>query len=88
MVPLICPQSGQPLRLLPQTHLRELNLQIRRTKVHNMGGGLVVKKLSGAYIREDNKVAYPIEGTLPILLVSEAISFEQPALKPLMKSIL
>jgi hypothetical protein len=53
--------------------LAALNERIRSGGVRNRAGRLMIEPCEAGLIREDGAVLYPFRGTLPILLIAEAI---------------
>lgn len=53
--------------------VEKLNQQIEAGKLCNRQGEPVKGKVSGALLRADGKVVYPIRDNLPILLPTESI---------------
>ena len=70
---LVCPDTHQPLTQCPDATLTELNGRIVSGTVTNASGSSVEKPLTGALIREDGTVAYPIAEGIPVLLAGEGI---------------
>ena len=53
--------------------LEELNQKIRSGELRNRGGDLVEKELTEALIREDQRVVYPVDDGIPVMLIDESI---------------
>jgi uncharacterized protein YbaR (Trm112 family) len=70
---LVCPETRQPVSLATTERLEELNRRIRSGEVRNRGGDVVEKELSEALIREDERVLYPVDDGIPVMLVDESI---------------
>jgi uncharacterized protein YbaR (Trm112 family) len=70
---LVCPETKQPVSLATPERLEELNQRIRRGELHNRGGDTVAKELTEALIREDERVLYPVDDGIPVMLIDESI---------------
>ena len=74
---LCCPVSKTPLTLLLPARLEKLNAAIAAGEVKYIDGRKVEQALQEALITEDNKVIYPIEDSIPILLEDKGIGTTQ-----------
>ncbi|MFM1769153.1 MAG: hypothetical protein RJA22_1682 [Verrucomicrobiota bacterium] len=70
---LCCPETQQPLREADPALVADLNRRIAAGTLATRDGRVLATPCDAALVRADGQVAYPIRGTLPILLVSEAI---------------
>jgi len=71
---LCCPETHQLLALADAALIEKVNQQIAAGQGKNRGGQALKEKLDGGLLRQDGKFLYPIRGSLPILLVDEAIA--------------
>jgi uncharacterized protein YbaR (Trm112 family) len=53
--------------------LEALNLKIRNGELRNRSGETVQKELTEALVREDERVLYPIDDGIPVMLIDESI---------------
>ena len=74
---LCCPVSKTPLNLLLPERLAKLNGAIEAGDVKFVDGQRVEQPLLEALITEDDKVVYPIEDSIPILLEHKGIGTTQ-----------
>jgi uncharacterized protein YbaR (Trm112 family) len=74
---LCCPVSKTPLNLLLPDRLAKLNGAIEAGEVRFIDGRPVEQPLEEALITEDDKVIYPIEDSIPILLEHKGIGTTQ-----------
>jgi uncharacterized protein YbaR (Trm112 family) len=74
---LCCPVSKTPLNLLLPDRLAKLNSAIDAGQVKYIDGQPVEKTLAEALITEDDKVIYPVEDSIPILLEHKGIGTTQ-----------
>ena len=70
---LVCPETKQALTLAPIDVLAALNAQIASCSVTNRRGQSLTEPLEALLIREDRQVGYPVRGSIPELLIDEAI---------------
>ena len=74
---LVCPETLQPVAAAGPEVLERLNEAIRGGSLRNRGGEKVEAELAEALIREDGRVAYPVDDGIPVMLIEESI--ELPA---------
>jgi uncharacterized protein YbaR (Trm112 family) len=74
---LCCPETKQNLELLNEQTVQKINKAIKEGKVTNRGGEAVKETIDSGLLREDRKYFYPIREDIPIMLIDEAIAFEQ-----------
>ena len=70
---LICPESKQPVRLMSDAELTRLNERIRSGSLRNRGGSEVKAELTEALVREDGRIAYPVDDGIPVMLIDESV---------------
>jgi uncharacterized protein YbaR (Trm112 family) len=70
---LVCPETKQPVSLATAERLEELNQRIRSGQLRNRGGEIVSEELTEALVREDERVLYPVDDGIPVMLVDESI---------------
>jgi uncharacterized protein YbaR (Trm112 family) len=70
---LICPETKQPVRLMDAAALAKLNERIASGTLRNRGGAEVKTALTEALVREDGRIAYPVDDGIPVMLVDESI---------------
>jgi uncharacterized protein len=70
---LICPETKQPVRLMNDAELARLNERIRSGQLRNRGGSEVKAELVEALVREDGRIAYPVDDGIPVMLVDESL---------------
>jgi uncharacterized protein YbaR (Trm112 family) len=70
---LCCPENHQPLAVADPALVETLNARIATGEIRNRAGHLVTDPIEGGLVREDRKFLYPMRGSIPVLLVDEAI---------------
>lgn len=74
---LCCPVSKTPLTVLSTARLEKLNAAIAAGTARYVDGNQVTQNLFEALITEDDKVIYPVEDSIPILLEEKGIGTTQ-----------
>ena len=71
---LICPESRQPVASATPAQLAAVNAAIRAGNAYNRAGARVEQELTEALVRQDGRVLYPVEESIPVMLVEESIA--------------
>jgi len=74
---LCCPETKQDLTLIEGETIEKINATIADGSLTNRGGEKIKEKIDAGLLREDKKFIYPIRSDIPIMLIDEAISYEQ-----------
>lgn len=70
---LVCPETQQPVSLASAKILRELNAEVDAARLRNRGGDVVEKFIEEGLVREDGKVLYIIDDSIPVMLIDQSI---------------
>lgn len=70
---LVCPESRQPVAPAPESLLARLNEQIRQGTLRNRGGEKVEAEIDEGLLREDGKILYIVDDSIPVMLIEESI---------------
>jgi len=73
---LVCPESRQTVKLAPAQLLERLNTEIDAARLRNRGGDVVEKHIEEGLLREDGKILYIIDDSIPIMLIDQSITIE------------
>lgn len=73
----VCPETRQPFTAADDDLVRRLNAAVDAGRLKNRSGQAVSRRLTGALLREDGLVVYPIVDEIPVLLADEAIALDQ-----------
>lgn len=73
---LCCPETKQDLELIEEGTVKKINEAIAAGAVKNRGGEKVSEKIDAGLLREDKKYLYPIREDIPIMLIDEAIPYD------------
>jgi uncharacterized protein YbaR (Trm112 family) len=74
---LCCPETKQELSLIEGETIERINQRIKEGSLKNRGGETIKEPIDSGLLREDRKFLYPIREDIPIMLIDEAIPFEQ-----------
>lgn len=70
---LVCPETQQGVRLADTDSISELNTEIEGRRLRNRGGDVVENRIEEGLIREDGKILYIIDDSIPVMLVDQSI---------------
>ncbi len=70
---LVCPETKQPVDLVSEKLLQELNARIRAGNVRTRGGEVVSSEVAAGLVRKDGRVLYRIDSGIPVMLIEESI---------------
>jgi uncharacterized protein YbaR (Trm112 family) len=73
---LVCPESRQTVELASAQILQRLNAEIDAARLRNRGGDVVEKQIEEGLVREDGKILYIIEDSIPIMLIDQSIKID------------
>ena len=74
---LVCPENKTPLTEVGNEVLMRANQLIETKQLKNRAGNTVDEKLDGGLLREDGAYLYAIRDDIPIMLIDEAIPYDQ-----------
>lgn len=74
---LCCPETKQDIEYLEGDVIKKINSEIENGNLNNRGNETVKEPIDAGLLREDRKYIYPIREDIPIMLIDEAIPFEQ-----------
>ena len=70
---LVCPESRQTVALASAEVLEALNSEIAASRLRNRGGDVVEKQIEEGLLREDRKILYIVDDSIPIMLIDQSI---------------
>ena len=70
---LVCPETRQPVQLAPSETLERINSEIDAGRLRNRGGEKVEKHVEEGLLREDGRILYVIDDSIPIMLIDQSI---------------
>ncbi len=74
---LCCPETKQDLTLVSEDTIAKINQQIAGGGLKNRGGETVKDPIEAGLLRTDRKYLYPIREDIPIMLIDEAIPYDE-----------
>ncbi len=74
---LCCPETKQPLNIADSTIVDKLSALQAAGQLKNISNTNVLGPVTGALIREDQKILYIIREDIPVLLVEEGVLMSQ-----------
>ncbi len=74
---LVCPENKTPVQLVDQDVIDLANGAIQKGALKNRVGQVVKEAIDFGLLREDKKYLYPVRDDIPIMLIDEAIPYEQ-----------
>jgi uncharacterized protein YbaR (Trm112 family) len=74
---LCCPETKQDVALVEGDVIKRINAKIKEGSLKNRGGEVIKEAIDSGLLREDKKYLYPIREDIPIMLIDEAIPFEE-----------
>lgn len=70
---LVCPETRQPLRVASSETLSRINSDIDAGRLRNRGGEAIENHVEEGLLREDGRVLYIVDDSIPIMLVDQSI---------------
>ena len=74
---LCCPMSHKGLNLARPDLLKKINIAISTGKLANRDGIILSESIKEALITDDEKVMYPMNDGIPMLLEGESVGLNQ-----------
>ena len=74
---LVCPENKTPVALVEDAIIERANAAIEKGALKNRAGAVIEEKIDQGLLREDKAYLYPIRDDIPIMLIDEAIPFDQ-----------
>ncbi len=70
---LVCPETQQPVTLASSDLIDPLNREIEAGRLRNRGGKVVKDPIVEGLLREDGRILYIIDDSIPIMLIDQSI---------------
>ena len=70
---LCCPETRQPVARAEASVLQPLNAEIEAGRLRNRGGDKIEARIEEGLLREDGRVLYIVDDSIPIMLIGESI---------------
>ena len=73
---LVCPETKQPVAPAGDDVIAKLNEQQSAGSLRNRGGDAVAAPIQEGLLREDGRILYLVEDSIPVMLVEESIEVQ------------
>jgi len=70
---LCCPETRQPVTVASSDIISPLNAEIKAGRLRNRGGDKVESPIAEGLLREDGRVLYLVDDSIPIMLIDQSI---------------
>ena len=70
---LCCPETQQPVARAEASVIAPLNDEIKAGRLRNRGGDVVEGEITEGLLREDGRVLYLVDDSIPIMLIDQSI---------------
>ena len=73
---LVCPETKQPVQPASDEMLATVNDKIEAGSLRNRGGDTGSHRSEEALVREDGRILYIVDDSIPVMLVEESIELD------------
>ena len=73
---LVCPETKQPVAPASAEVLAAVNGKIGSGSLRNRGGDAVTERIEEGLVREDGRILYVVDDSIPVMLVEESIELD------------
>lgn len=70
---LVCPETRQPVTSADDDTLAAVNSKIEAGSLRNRGGDPVTERIEEGLVREDGRILYVVDDSIPVMLIEESI---------------
>jgi uncharacterized protein YbaR (Trm112 family) len=82
LVPVLaCPENGTSVRFATRRELTAINARIAAHTLRRWGGSLVDAPVTAVLIREDAKIGYEVDDSVPDMIIADALVLD-PSVGP------
>lgn len=74
---LCCPETKQDMQYLEGAVINTINAEIEKGTLKNRANQTVKDPINAGLLRKDRKYLYPVREDIPIMLIDEALPFEE-----------
>ena len=74
---LVCPENKTPVKAVDDAVIQRANAAIEQRTLKNRAGEIIEEKIDGGLLREDAQYMYPVRDDIPIMLIDEAVPYDQ-----------
>jgi uncharacterized protein YbaR (Trm112 family) len=73
---LCCPETKQDITFIQGDVITAINSAIKEGRVKNRSGEIIKESIDAGLLRKDRLYLYPVREDIPVMLIDEAIPFE------------
>ncbi len=70
---LACPENLTPVRLATDAEIGTINARIAAGQLKDRAGATVRNPIDAALIREDSRIAYRFDGSVPVMVIEQGL---------------
>ena len=70
---LVCPETKQNVAPAPGDIIEKVNAQVSAGSLRNRGGDAITDPISEGLLREDGRILYIVDDSIPVMLIEESI---------------
>ena len=73
---LVCPETKQPVAPATQAVIDQVNSGIAAGSLRTRGGAPVSDPIQEGLVREDGRILYVVDDSIPVMLIEESIELQ------------
>ena len=73
---LVCPETRQTVTTADEETLAAINSKVDTGALRNRGGDPVTTRVEEGLVREDRKILYVVDDSIPVMLIEESIELD------------
>ena len=73
---LVCPETRQTVTAADDETLAAINSKVDTGALRNRGGDPVTTRVEEGLVREDRKILYVVDDSIPVMLIEESIELD------------
>ena len=73
---LVCPETRQTVTAADAATLAAINDKVDAGALRNRGGDPVTARVEEGLVREDRKILYVVDDSVPVMLIEESIELD------------
>ncbi len=79
---LACPENLTPVRLATDAEVNAINARIAAGQLKDRSGATMQKPITAALIREDGRIAYRFDGSIPVMVIEHGLVLDESVEPP------
>jgi len=73
---LVCPETRQAVAAADDATLAAVNRKVETGELRNRGGDPVTDRIEEGLVREDRRILYVVDDSIPVMLIEESIELD------------